>query len=160
MAGALHLRSAILAARGGDADGAHEHLAEARTIIGHLDGQDGDGGWHQLAFGPANTGVHEVAAEVELGDGPAAIARADGLRLPPDLPKIRAGHHFIDLSRAYLWANDKDAALRCLYTARKLAPQQTRHHPTTREVVRMLIRLHHRSNEPLAQLVGWVGSDL
>lgn len=158
--GPLHLRSAILAARGGNAATATVHLAEARRIAEHLGGVDHDGGWHQLSFGPSNVGIHEVAAAVELGDGEAAVARAQTLRLPADLPKIRAGQHYVDLSRAQLWAGDRDGALTSLYAARRLAPQQTRHLPTTREVVRMLVRAHRRSNEPLTRLVGWLGGEL
>jgi transcriptional regulator with XRE-family HTH domain len=159
VSGPLHLRSAMLAARGGDADTATEHLAEARRIAEYL-GDDHDGGWHQLSFGPANVAIHVVAASVELGDGGRALAQADNLRLPANMPAIRTGHHYVDLSRAQLWARDHDGALRSLYLARKLAPQQTRHHPTTREVLRMLVRVHRRSNEPLARLVGWIGGEL
>ena len=157
--GPLHLRSAILAARSGDGDTADSHLAEARAIANHLGDEDGDGGWHQLSFGPSNVGIHEVAAAVELGDGVKAVARARTLRLSAQVPRIRASHHYIDLSRAQLWSGDREAAMRSLYSAREFAPQQTRHHPTTHEVVRMLIRLQRRANEPLVQLASWLGAD-
>jgi hypothetical protein len=101
--------------------------------------------------------VHDVAVSVELGDGGAAVSRARTLQLPADMPKIRAGHHFVDLARAQLWIGDRDGALDSLTTARQLAPQQTRHHPMTREVAGVLVRLHRRSNEPLTRLVGWLG---
>lgn len=157
VSGPLHLRSAILAARAGDEGTSQDHLTEARKIASFLGDVDGDGGWHQLSFGPANVAIHEVAASVEVGDGSRAVSKAERLRLPADIPKIRAGHHFVDLSRAYLWAGDRDMSLRCIQQARELAPQQTRHHPTTREVVRMLVRLHRRSNESLTQPASWVG---
>jgi transcriptional regulator with XRE-family HTH domain len=160
MSGALHLRSAILAARSGNNDTSRDHVVEARRISAHLGAIDHDGGKLQLSFGPTNIGVHDVAAAVELGDGAEAVNRAQELHIPPDLPKIRICHHYIDLSRAYLWCGKKDDALRCLTMARSVAPQQTRHHPTTREVVRMLVRLHHRSNEQLVQMAGWIGGDL
>jgi len=155
----LHLRSAMLCARGGDAQTSMTHLAEARTIARHLGECDYDGGWHQLSFGPSNVGIHEVAAHIELNDAAGAVARADALRLPKDLPPIRAAQHYVDLSRAQLWIGRTQAALQSLYAARQLAPQQTRHMPTTREVVRMLVRAQHRNNEPLARLVGWIGTD-
>ena len=104
--------------------------------------------------------IHEVATRIELSDGPGAVARAERLVIPTSLPPIRAGHHFVDLSRAQLWSGDRDGALESLYRARQLAPQQTRHLPTTREVLRMLIRSHRRSNEPLAKMVTWIGGDL
>jgi hypothetical protein len=122
--GPLHLRSAILAARSGDTDTAVSHIGEARRIAEHL-GDESDGGWHQLSFGPSNVGIHEVAVAVELGDGPRALAQAQMIRLPASLPRIRAGHHYVDLSRAQLWAGHHEGALQSLFTARKLAPQQT-----------------------------------
>jgi hypothetical protein len=157
--GPLHLRATILAARSGNPSVAAAHLAEARQIADHL-GDDSDGDWHQLSFGPTNVLIHDVAAAVELGDGARALTTAQTLRLPADLPKIRAAHHFIDLARAQLWHNQHDEALQSLHEGRRLAPQQTRHHPTTREVLRMLIRNHRRTNEPLARFVGWIGGEL
>jgi transcriptional regulator with XRE-family HTH domain len=160
VAGSLHLRSSMLAARAGDGSKAVAHLTEAQEIATHLDSDDHDGGWHQLSFGPANVAIHEVAVFIELGDGPAAVQRAKGLRIPESLPPIRSGHHFVDLSRAQLWAGDREGALSSLYQARKTAPQQTRHLPTTREVLRMLIRAHRSNSEPLANMVNWIGGDL
>jgi transcriptional regulator with XRE-family HTH domain len=158
--GPLHLRSAILAARAGHSQTAREHVIQARQVADHIGGTDDDGGWHQLSFGPSNVGIHEVAIEIELGDAAAATTRARSLQLPSGLPPIRIGHHFVDLSRAYLWTGDRDGALRSLYNARKLAPQQTRHLPTTREVTRQLVRAHSRSHEPLRRFVTWLGGDL
>ncbi|WP_221327019.1 helix-turn-helix domain-containing protein [Actinoplanes sp. L3-i22] len=160
VSGSLHLRSGMLAARAGDGDTANAHLREARKIAAHLGGDDHDGGWHQLSFGPANVSIHEVAARIELGDGTGAVALAHDLKIPANLPPIRAGHHFVDLSRAQLWEGEREAALKSLYQARRLAPQQTRHLPTTREVLRMLVRAHRRSSEPLAKMVSWIGGEL
>jgi len=160
VSGSLHLRSGMLAARAGDAASATAHLREARSIAVHLGGEDHDGGWHQLSFGPTNVSIHEVAACIELNDGPGAMDRATKITIPRTLPPIRAGHHFVDLSRAQLWVGDREGALRSLYEARKLAPQQTRHLPTTREVLRMLVRAHRRSSEPLAKMVNWIGGEL
>lgn len=156
MLGSLHLRSAVLAARGGRADVVDNHIAEARRIADEL-GTESDGMWRSLAFGPANVAVHEVAAAVELGDGARAMSRAEGLRLPSTFSKSRQAHHYMDLSRALLWQGRHDQALTTLHKARTLAPQQTRHHPTTREVLRMLVRAHRRANEPLARFSSWVG---
>ena len=160
VAGSLHLRSGMLAARAGSATTAEAHLVEARKIATHLGDADHDGGWHQLSFGPANVAIHEVAAYVELDDGPRAVSRAQDLHIPDSLPPIRSGHHYVDLSRAKLWVGDRAGALDSLYQARKLAPQQTRHLPTTREVLRMLVRAHRSSNEPLSKMVAWIGGDL
>lgn len=156
MTGSLHLRSAILAARAGDTDAAGTHIAEARIITTHLP-QDTDHLWRNLAFGPTNTGFHDVASAIELGDGPRALALAETLEVPQDFAPTRAAHHYMDLARAYLWQGRNDRALASLIHARELASQQTRHHPTTREVLRMLVRAHRRANEPLARFSAWMG---
>ncbi|MEU4384592.1 helix-turn-helix transcriptional regulator [Promicromonospora sp. NPDC023805] len=158
MRGPLHLRSAILAARAGNTGTVDTHLDEARQISARL-GADTDGGWHQLSFGPSNVAIHDVAAAIELGDGARALGRAENVRLSSAVPAIRAGHHYMDLARAYLWQNRNEQALASLQQARKVAPQQTRHHPTTREVLRMLTRAHRHANEPLVRFNAWVGTD-
>jgi len=64
----------------------------------------------------------------------------------------------MDLARAYLWHGKHEQSLASLQRARELAPQQTRHHPTTREVLRLLVRAHRSTNEPLARFSTWVGT--
>ena len=113
MRGPLHLRSAILAARAGNTGTVDIHLDEARQISARL-GADTDGGWHQLSFGPSNVAIHDVAAAIELGDGPRALGRAENVRLSSAVPAIRAGHHYMDLARAYLWQNRNEQALASL----------------------------------------------
>ena len=157
MLGPLHLRSSVLAARAGDAERARDHLAEARTLETHLDEGDHDGGYYQMCFGPSNVGIHEVAVSVELGAGAAAVHHAESLRISPQIPRIRTAQHFVDLARAHLWEGNNATALQALHKARRLAPQQTLHHPTTREVTRMLVRLQRRSNEDLTKLAQWIG---
>ncbi|WP_344105849.1 helix-turn-helix transcriptional regulator [Myceligenerans crystallogenes] len=156
MTGSLHLRAAILNARAGNADGAAAHVTEALTIVRHLP-QDTDHLWRNLAFGPTNTGFHDVAAAIELGDGPRALTLAEALDVPGDFAPTRAAHHYMDLARAYMWQGRHDRALSSLQRARDLAPQQTRHHPTAREVLRMLVRSHRHANEPLARFSAWMG---
>lgn len=157
MVGSLHLRSAVLAGRAGRADVVDQHITEANRIA-HTLGTESDGMWRTLAFGPANVTVHDVAAAVELGDGPRALTRARGLQMSSTFSKSRQAHHYMDLSRAHLWQGQHGKALACLHQARDLAPQQTRHHPTTREVLRMLVRAHRHTNEPLARFATWVGN--
>jgi transcriptional regulator with XRE-family HTH domain len=162
MVGSLHLRSAILAARANRPDEAVAHLAEARQAATHT-GADTDNDWRNLAFGRTNVEIHAVASAVESGDGPRALTLADGLRFSDDVVRrlpIRVGHHHMDVARAQLWQGRTDAALLSLEKAKKFAPQQTRRHPTTREVTRVLVRAHRRANEPLARFNAWLGTDL
>ncbi len=161
MVGSLHLRSAILAARANRSDEAMAHVAEARQAAGHT-GADTDNDWRNLAFGHTNVDIHAVATAVESGDGPRALTLADDLRFSDDVVRrlpIRVGHHHMDVARAQLWQGKTDGALLSLETAKKFAPQQTRRHPTTREVTRALVRTHRRANEPLARFSAWLGTD-
>ncbi len=157
MIGSLHLRSAVLSASAGNAAGATAHITEAQDIAKHLR-TDTDHLWRNLAFGPTNTGFHNVAVAIEFGDGPRALALADELRIPDGFPPTRTGHHFMDIARAYLWQGRHEQALASLHRARELAPQQTRHHPATREVLRMLVRAHRHTNKPLARFSAWIGA--
>src|SRR5262249_37154372 len=108
--GSLHLKQAIVAARSNEADTAWAHLAQAQQAAR----ASGDNNHYQLAFGPTNVRIHEVAVAVELGDGAEAIRRAEGFVLPPRLSAERSSHHYIDLARAYLWHGDRAQALECL----------------------------------------------
>jgi transcriptional regulator with XRE-family HTH domain len=161
MVGSLHLRSAILAARANRPQEATAHVAEARQAATHT-GADTDNDWRNLAFGRTNVEIHAVATAVESGDGPGALTLADDVRFSGDVLRrlpIRVGHHHMDVARAQLWQGRTDSALASLEKAKKYAPQQTRRHPTTREVTRMLVRSHRRANEPLARFAAWLGTD-
>ncbi|WP_369371191.1 helix-turn-helix domain-containing protein [Promicromonospora sp. Populi] len=161
MTGSLHLRSAILAARANRADDAAAHIAEARQAAAHT-GADTDNDWRNLAFGQTNVDIHAVATAVESGDGPRALTLADEMRFSGDVTRrlpIRIGHHHMDVARAQLWQGRTDSALVSLEKAKKFAPQQTRRHPTTREVTRMLVRAGRRANDPLARFATWLGTD-
>jgi transcriptional regulator with XRE-family HTH domain len=151
--GSLHLKQAIVAARSNESDTAWAHVAEAQRAAA----ASGDNNHYQLAFGPTNVRIHEVAVAVELGDMAEAIGRAEGFELPPDMPAERSSHHYIDLARAYLWHGNRQQALECLQRARKLAPQQTRYHPMVRDTLQSLARAERRSTRTLRGFAAWVG---
>lgn len=153
--GSLHLRSVTLASRAGNTGLAHAHLTAARELADRLG--TGDQVHYGLTFGPANTTTHEVAACVELGDGAAAISAAEHWRPSRSLPRTRRGHHHIDLARARLLHGDRDGALIELQHAKRIAPQQTRHHPMVRETTAVLVSLHRRANPDLVSYAGWLG---
>lgn len=155
VAGSLHLRSVTLASRAGDADTTREHLTAARELASRLG--TADQVHYGLTFGPANTTTHEVAAHVELGDGAAALAAAEGWTPPRNMPRTRRGHHYLDLARACLVHGDRDASLRALQQARQIAPQQTRLHPMVRETTAVLVSLHRRANPDLTSYATWLG---
>ena len=150
--GALHLREAILAARAANPGTAWAHVEAAREMVvrGARDTNPG----YILTCGPVNARIVEVAVAVELGDASRhAIARAEGLAIPTGLPAVRAGHHYVDLARAYLWHGSHDGALKALLAAERHAPQQTRHHPMTHETLGVLVQRGRRCPESLLGLV-------
>ncbi|MGD0243982.1 MAG: helix-turn-helix domain-containing protein [Streptosporangiaceae bacterium] len=144
--GTMHLRSAILAARANRPSSAWDsigHAAEVSERLGH-DTKD-----YGLLFGPTNVAIHGVAVAVELGDADEAVRRGSDLELPEDLPRERSSHHFIDLSRAWLWQGRPDKALACVTKAERLAPQRTRYHPMARQTVTQLLDHRRQLPEPL-----------
>ena len=157
--GSAHLRSAILAARAsrtagpGQAQDAWTHIEAAKTAATRMGADRNDYG---LAFGPSNVAQHEVAVAVELEDGQEAIRRARTTHLGPAVPTVRRGHHHIDLARAHVMAGDHSGGLRHLQEARRVAPQQTRHHPMVRETV-LAIASARRTREDLSLFASWVG---
>ncbi|WP_203981282.1 helix-turn-helix domain-containing protein [Planosporangium flavigriseum] len=153
--GALHLKSALVYARAGNAANAWSHHAEAARIATQI-GVDRDD--YRLAFGPTNAAIWGVGLAVELNDGPAAVTRAHDVRIGPGTPPERTSHHYIDLARGWLYNGDRgEKALACLNTARRLAPQQTRNHPMVRETLLALARVERRSTGSLREFTHWVG---
>lgn len=153
MRGILQLRAAVIAGRAKDRDQADERLAEARAIA-DVTGELPDYG---VTWGPVNVGVHAVAIASELDEYGQAIDLAEGVRIPRGWSRSRAGHHWMDLGRVYAWAGRGEEALGCLMRARRVAPQQTRYHPTTRETVLALRRRERVRSGSLSQFSEWVG---
>jgi len=152
--GNLHLKGALIAARSGDPDAAWDHHREAQAAADQT-GVDRDD--YRMCFGPTNVAIWGVGLAVELGDGTTAVERSQTLRIPATVQRERAGHHYIDLARGYLQHGDKQRSLQCLYTARKVAPQQTRYHPMVHETLYALARAERRSTDTLRSLATWVG---
>lgn len=150
IAGSMHLRSAILAARlHPRRTNAWEHLSLANEYASRI-GRDTD--HYGLSFGPSNVRIHEVAAALELEDPDEALRRNEGFVPPPALPPERSSHHYIDLARVQLMAGKPDRALVSLKRADRLSPQHTAYHPMARETVAGLLRAHRRVPEPLRSL--------
>ena len=94
---------------------------------------------------------------VELGDADEAIRRSAGLTLPASVPRERSSHHYIDLSRAWLWQRDHTKALACVARAEQLAPQRTRYHPMARETVIRLLDIQRQMPQQLRGLAARMG---
>ncbi|MGH3913377.1 MAG: helix-turn-helix domain-containing protein [Pseudonocardiaceae bacterium] len=153
----LHLRQATAHARLGARDRADEHISEARRLV--------TGGVPAHPFYGVNANLENVdiawvAVPVELSDGTTAIGRAEQVRLPSDAQPSRAGHHWIDVARAWTLHGDHAKALGALNEARRIAPQQTRYHSSVRETVYLLAEHDRRANDTLASFARWAGVSL
>ncbi|MEU5684513.1 transcriptional regulator [Streptomyces venezuelae] len=152
--GAVHLRSAMFAARQGNAPTAHAHLdaaAEAARRLGH------DANHYGLEFGPTNVAMHRLGVAVEMYDGPEVARRTRRTRLPATVAPVRAGHWYIDAAKGWLDYGNRGEAFAALQAARRASPEQTRNHPQVREVTQTLIRLERYGKEALSGFAAWLG---
>src|SRR5215472_3493316 len=155
IAGAMHLRAAIMAARDYKRrTDAWDYLAQAAEVGQRL---GSDTGHYGLIFGPTNVKIHAVATAIELDDADEAIRRSEGFEPAGAVPAERSSHHYIDLARAQLVTGQREQALRSLLTADKLTPQHTRNHPMARETVTGLVRVHARIPESLRSMARRMG---
>jgi hypothetical protein len=84
------------------------------------------------------------------------VKRSRKIRLAPSVPSVRRGHHYMDVARGYVMAEDYAGGLRYLQEARRIAPQQTGHHPMVRETV-LAIAAARRAREDLGLFASWLG---
>jgi transcriptional regulator with XRE-family HTH domain len=154
LTGQLHLGAAVLAGRDKDRDTAEGHLAEAQRIAGSTGPAERV---HWLSFGPTNVGVHRVSVLAELDLYPEAVQSAQEIAVPDGWPPSRLAHHHAELARAQMWTGRTDAAFKSLLAARKLAPQQTRYHPTVRETYAGLEAAKRRMPDTFSNYGSWLG---
>lgn len=152
--GQLHLGAAVLAGRDKDKDAAEGHLSEAARIAKRTGPAEKV---HWLSFGPTNVGVHRVSVLAELDLYPEAVHQAEGIAIPDGWPPSRLAHHHAEVARAQMWTGRTDAAFKSLLAARKLAPQQTKYHPTVRETYAGLEAARRRMPDSFSNYGAWLG---
>ncbi|MEU3352601.1 helix-turn-helix transcriptional regulator [Streptomyces sp. NPDC037389] len=152
--GQLHLGAAVLAGRDKDEAAADGHLAEARRIAERTGAAEKV---HWLSFGPTNVVAHHVSVLAELDRYPEAVRAAEEDLLPDHWPPSRRAHHYTEVARAEMWTGRTDAAFKNLQLARKVAPQQTRYHPTVRETFAGLESAKRRMPESFSNYGAWLG---
>lgn len=153
--GQLHLGAAVLAGRDKDKDTAEGHLGEAARIAKRTGPAEKV---HWLSFGPTNVGVHRVSVLAELDLYPEAVRQAENVPIPDEWPPSRLAHHHAEVARAQMWTGRTDAAFKSLMAARKLAPQQTRYHPTVRETYAGLEAAKRRMPDTFTNYGAWLGA--
>ena len=152
--GQLHLGAAVLAGRDKDKDTAEGHLSEAQRIADRTGPAEKV---HWLSFGPTNVGVHRVSVLAELDLYPDAVQSAQEMTIPDRWPASRLAHYHAEVARAQMWTGRTDSAFKSLLKARKLAPQQTRYHPTVRETYAGLEAAKRRMPETFNNYGSWLG---
>ncbi|MEV6672298.1 helix-turn-helix transcriptional regulator [Streptomyces sp. NPDC051162] len=152
--GQLHLGSAVLAARGKSEDAAGAHLDEAQRIAEQTGPAEEV---HWLSFGPTNVDVHRVSVLAELDRYPEAVSAAQAMAVPQGWAPSRLAHHHTEVAQAQMWTGHTEAAFKNLQLARKIAPQQTRYHPTVRETYAGLESAKRRMPETFGNFGAWLG---
>lgn len=153
----LHLRQAIAEARLGKPDRADEYITEARRLV--ATGVP-ERPYYNVNATETNVDIHWVAVSVELSDGTTAVSRAEQVQIPAHAEPSRAGHHWIDVARAWTLHGDRTQALNALNRARRITPQQTRYHPQVHETVHLLAENDRRATDSLAGFARWAGITL
>ncbi|MGW3654059.1 helix-turn-helix domain-containing protein [Streptomyces sp. NPDC000878] len=153
LTGQLHLGAAVLAGRSKDTETAEGHLGEAQLIAERTGPAEKV---HWLSFGPTNVGVHRVSVLAELDQYPEAVHAAQEIAIPDEWPPSRLAHHHAEVARAEMWTGRTDAAFKSLMRARKLAPQQTRYHPTVRETYAGLEAAKRRMPDTFNNFGSWL----
>ncbi|MEV1063514.1 helix-turn-helix transcriptional regulator [Streptomyces sp. NPDC050263] len=152
--GQMHLGAAVLAGRDKDKAAAEGHLGEAARIAQRTGPAEKV---HWLSFGPTNVGVHRVSVLAELDLYAEAVHQAESVVIPDDWPPSRLSHHHAEVARAQMWTGGTEAAFKSLLAARKLAPQQTRYHPTVRETYAGLEAAKRRMPDTFHNFGAWLG---
>ncbi len=157
MLGTMQLRAAVLHSRRGrptSAADVAERIEEARRLAQAVQGQPDPYG---LIFDSINVEIHATSTRIDLGDQGTAVEHGARLRLPAGWAMNRAGHHHMDMARAYERIGQREKAVAALIDARAAAPAQTRYHPTTRETVLALLRGRGGPSRRVAEYARWVG---
>ncbi|GAB3279641.1 hypothetical protein GCM10027589_06310 [Actinocorallia lasiicapitis] len=152
VAGSLHLRAAVVCARGQRAGEAWDHYGQAAEISERAGSPTLDR--HGSDYGPGNLAIHGAALALELGDLDEAVRRDTQIpaRVLAGMAVERHAHHEIDMARVRLELGDYDRAMTRVLAAERTAPQMTRFHPSARSVVGHLVDVRRTVPEPLRGL--------
>ncbi|RST03106.1 XRE family transcriptional regulator [Streptomyces sp. WAC07149] len=155
VAGQLHLGAATVAARAGDRSAVENRIAAARALAEQVGGEAGEVHW--LSFGRVNVALHDLGAAITMRSYDQALVQARNLQMPPSALTSRRARYMVDRALVEMETGHVDTSLKYLLRARRAAPEQTRHLPGTRVVVRGLVHLSRRPSENLGGMARWVG---
>lgn len=140
--GHILLQAAMAAASGGNAIGVRDMISEAKQVARYVPDMANH---YRLSFGPANVGLHHVAALVSLGEGGLAVEASAGIDEAGirSLRRERRATYLIDIARGYSQWGKRDQALENLLEAEKLAPREVNCRPVARSTIENLIQRAH-----------------
>ncbi|MEU8004212.1 helix-turn-helix transcriptional regulator [Catellatospora sp. NPDC049111] len=154
--GSLHMRAAVLAARGGDRAAAEGHLQVAARWADRVR----DGVYRGTAFGISSVRIHQVSLALDVDDLVTALELSGNWVPPSEVPAERRSHFFLDRAVACQRAGRHDEAVAALTQARRIAPQHMRPHPQVKAVLAGLVAEARRPSDRLTNLCRWAGRNL
>ncbi len=152
-AGALHMRAAVLAGRGGDRAAAEGHL----DIAARWARCAPDGVYNGTAFGTSSVRIHQVSLALEVDELGAALELSANWAPSVQVPAERRSHFYLDRAIACQRAGRQDEAVCALSLARQIAPQHMRLHPQMKQVLARLVADARRPAGQLTNLCRWAG---
>ncbi|MFH8555647.1 helix-turn-helix domain-containing protein [Streptomyces celluloflavus] len=160
--GILHLRGLTLAGRiVGDKDSEKEAKKHIKGAWEAANGVREDVLVHGIHFGPENTAIHVIATAGDMRKHREALETAARLaKKGITLPATRIAPLNMNIARSKLAIGDREGALKNLEKAWQVAPEMSKVHPTSQELLRVLTSLHKRSNPRLTRLVRGAGLEI
>jgi transcriptional regulator with XRE-family HTH domain len=150
--GAMGLTLAVIRARESDREGARSYIQEALAIADRVGEGRND---FNTEFGPANSQIHAVEVALTLGDYGEALAIAADTDTS-SLSEERQARFHQYVARGHAWLDHPAEAVKALEAAKALAPEWTRTHPGTREIVAFIQLRNTRTVEGLSEFVEWL----
>ncbi|MGI5213393.1 hypothetical protein [Plantactinospora sp. CA-290183] len=150
--GALHMRAAVLGARGGQLGSARAHLEEARVWAHCVP----EGVYYGTMFGPTSVHIHHVALGIDGNDPDAAIKVAAQWRPSTDIPGERRSHFYIEMARAHAMVGLASTAFEALLEARSAAPEHVHCHPQVHDLLGQLSQTTLANNGRLQDFRDWL----
>jgi tetratricopeptide (TPR) repeat protein len=132
--GFLHLTRGHHAIGLKDLPTAEDHFTEAASIADRT----GETTSWDLAFGPNNVALWQMAAEVDTGKPDKAIQTGRRIQVGSLIP-TRAVAFYLDMARSLADLQQSEAAVRMLLSAERIAPQHTRSATPAHVVARSLL---------------------
>jgi len=133
--GFLHLARSLHCAGTHDLATAQDHITEAATIAART----GESGAWDMAWGPRNVALWQMALQLDTGRAGESIETARTIKVD-ELPAQRQVYFYMDLARGLADVDRGHDAVRMLLNADRVGPQHARSSTAARETAKSLLR--------------------